>query len=134
MNAKHIVLSGACVLAWAGAVYAQSPTPTPSATPTDCTFQIYRTSDLDQKAKVSRGPAPNFNDEEIQKYRGSLLVARGLLCGSGKVTDVGMIRGVSGANIINEKFLEAIRGVKFTPAKKHGQIVSQWFQFEFHFR
>jgi hypothetical protein len=96
-------------------------------------FQVYRTPDLDQKAKVTRWPAPNFNDEEIQRYRGFVLVARGLMCGSGKVTNVGMIRGVSGAKLVNEKFLEAIRRVKFATAKKNGQVVSQWMQFEFHF-
>jgi TonB family protein len=107
----------------------QSPAPSPSPTPKECTSPVYETTELDKKAKVTQGPSYDLTDEEIQRNRGSALVGRALLCGSGKITNVGLI--YSGAPDLNEKFLEAIRKVRFVPARKNGENVSQWMQFEF---
>jgi len=117
------------VLMAGGVARSQSPAPSPSPTPKECTSPVYKTSELDKKAKVTQGPSYDLTDEEIQRNRGSALVGRALLCGSGKITNVGLI--YSGSSDLNEKFLEAIRKVKFVPARKNGENVSQWMVFEF---
>ena len=64
----------------------------------------------------------------MKRHRGSWLIANAVLCGNGKVTNVRILRGLNAE--INEKYINAIRKVKFTPAKKNGQNVSQTMGFE----
>ena len=129
MNAKHIVMCGACVLAWTGAVYAQSPTPTPSATPRECSVPIYKGAEVDRKVKILDYPAPHFAQRDIDQHPGSVIVLRAIFCGSGRVTDVKVQKGVSQS--LDEEAIRTSRTIKFRPAEKDGQPASQWLTLEY---
>lgn len=111
------------------AAFAQQPAPTPTPTPRECSAPAYKSTELDRKVKILEYPHPKFSEEQVQRYRGSVIVLRGLLCGSGKVTDIKVVRSVTDS--LDEEAIKAARKIKFVPAKKDGQDVSQWLQFEY---
>ena len=109
--------------------YAQQPTPNPSPTPAECSVQAYKATELDRKAKILEYPHPDFGVADLERYRNSVVVLRGLLCGSGKVTNLKVIQGVS--DRVDEAAIKTAKKIKFRPAQKDGRDVSQWLNFEY---
>jgi TonB family protein len=109
--------------------HAQQPTPSPSPTPAECSVQAYKATELDRKAKILEYPHPNFGVADVERYRNSVVVLRGVLCGSGKVTNLKVIQGVS--DRVDEEAIKTAKKIKFRPAQKDGRDVSQWLNFEY---
>ena len=126
---RIVAVPGLFLALAAGSVAAQTPTPSPSPAAKECSVQVYKAADLDRKVKILEYPHPRFSDAQVQRYRGSVIVLRGILCGSGKVTNLKVVHGV--ADDMDEEAIKAARKIKFTPAHKDGQSVSQWLQFEY---
>ena len=129
MRAAVEIFASSIILACCTFAYAQQPAPSPSPTPSECSVQAYRAAELDRKAKILEFPHPEFSVTEVQRYRNSIVVLRGLLCGSGKVTNLKVIQGVS--DRVDEEAIKTARKLKFRPAQKDGRDVSQWLQFEY---
>jgi len=55
---------------------------------------------------------------------------QGILCRTGRVTDIHVIESLPYG--MTENALQAVRSIKFTPAEKNWHTVSQRMQFEFH--
>jgi TonB family protein len=117
------------ILACCTSASAQQPTPIPSPPLPECSVQAYKATELDRKAKILEYPHPDFDTADVEKYRNSVVVLRGLLCGSGKVTNLKVIQGVS--DRVDEEAIKTAKKIKFKPAQKDGRDVSQWLNFEY---
>jgi hypothetical protein len=95
----------------------------------ECSVPAYTGKDLDQKPKMHSKPDPKFTSEELQRYRGRLITLSALRCGSGKVTDIKVIQGLS--DNTNEKAVEAARLIKFTAGMKDGNPVSRFITLKY---
>jgi TonB family protein len=132
MRAAAATFASLIILLCCAFAHAQQPTPSPSPTPSECSVQAYRAPDLDRKAKILEFPHPDFGVADMEKYRNSVVVLRGLLCGSGKVTNLKVVQGV--ADRVDEEAIKTAKKIKFRPAQKDGRDVSQWLQFEYRLR
>lgn len=120
MMNETVFLSGVfLMLSFAGAGYAQTATPSP--TPKEC--DVASSREVDTRPKIHAKPEPNFTMPERARYRGRQIVLRATLCGSGKVTDIGVNEGLTDA--MNAAAIEAARLIQFTPAEKDGKKVSR---------
>src|ERR1044071_4924903 len=120
MSTKQIVLSLAtCVLFFAGAAYAQTPSPSPA--PKECTIPVV--NPVDVNAKIASKPEPKFSRNERERYRGYVITMRAMLCGSGKVTDVVVTQGIT--REMDSAAIDAAHLIQFTPAEKDGKKVSR---------
>jgi hypothetical protein len=120
MNAKHIVMCGACVLILAGAAQAQTPTSSASSVQKECT--IPSANPVDVKAQIQAKPEPKFSRTDRDRYRGYVMTLRAILCGSGKATDVVVTQGIS--RDMDAAAIDAAHLIEFTPAEKDGKKVS----------
>ena len=125
------ILAGPIIFGWA-LTFAQQPTSSPSPTPPECNVPAYKAAELDSKAKILDYPHPDFSEADVQRHKNSVIVLRGLLCGSGKVTDLKVIQGVS--DRADEEAIKTAKRIKFKPALKDGREASQWVQFEYRLR
>ncbi len=55
-----------------------------------------------------------------------------ILCGSGKVTDIGVSQGIEDG--LNQKAIEAARRIQFMPAEKDGNKVSRFVTLKYFVR
>jgi TonB family protein len=124
-----VVSSLLLTLAACGMAAAQTPTPSPTPAQKECAVQVYRANEVDRKVKILNYPHPDFSEAQVLKHNGSVIVLRGIMCGTGKVTDIRVVHGVT--DDMNDEAIETAKKVKFTPAQKDGQNVSQWLQFEY---
>src|SRR4030095_7880927 len=129
MRAAVAIFASSIILGCCPFASAHQPTPSPSPTPSECSIQVYRAPELDRKAKILEFPHPDFEVTDVERYRNSIVVLRGLLCGSGKVTTLKVIQGVS--DRVDGEAIKTARKIKFRPALKDGRDVSQWVQFEY---
>ncbi|HEX6188114.1 MAG TPA: TonB family protein [Pyrinomonadaceae bacterium] len=106
----------------------QSPTPTPK--PPECSTPVYKSKEVDRRVKVVSHPSPKFDQRDIAKHPGSVIVLRAIFCASGKVTDIKVQKSVSRS--LDEEAISTARTIKFWPAEKNGQPVSQWMTLQYH--
>ena len=118
---RFLMYSAIIVFSLAGTAVSQSPAPSPSPNPKECDIAFSR--EVDTNAKISAKPEPNFSKQERERYAGQEITLRATLCGSGKVTDVRVIDGLT--NEMNAAAIEAARLIRFTPAEKDGKKVSR---------
>ena len=121
MNAKHIVACAAYVLFLAGAVQAQTPTPSPDPTVKECT--IPSVNPVDVKPRIVAKPDPKFSRADRDRYKGYVMTLRAILCGTGKVTDVVVTQGIT--RDMDAAAIDAAHLIEFTPAEKDGKKVSR---------
>ena len=100
---------------------AQQPLQTPD--PDSCTIPIHSGRDVDRKLKILAKPEPEYNQKDRRKHASGVIILEAVFCGSGKVTDIKVKRGL--ADSLNEKAIEAAKKIQFIPAEKDGQKVSQ---------
>lgn len=101
-------------------VPAQQPTEAPQSK--ECEFPSLSSREVDRKAKILSKPDMKLTREEIYKHSGQIVILRAVLCGSGEVTNIKVVRSVSDA--VDAKAIEASRRIGFNPAEKDGVRVS----------
>ena len=101
----------------------QSPTPSDDE-------RVYTHREVDEKAVVDKSN-PSFPSAKGCRGEGRVLL-RVILHKSGKVTEVETRRGAKCKGYL-ERAIEAVRQVKFKPAKKGGVAVSQYAMFEYNY-
>ncbi|HEY3105118.1 MAG TPA: energy transducer TonB [Pyrinomonadaceae bacterium] len=122
MNAKRIVCT-LFVLSVAGAAYAQTPTPSPSPSPSPKECTVPSAHPVDVRVRILAKPEPQFSKRDRERYSREVIRLRAMFCGSGKVTDVVVTRGVTPE--MNAAAIDAAHLIRFTPAEKDGKKVSQ---------
>ncbi|HZI19367.1 MAG TPA: energy transducer TonB [Pyrinomonadaceae bacterium] len=96
-----------------------------------CESPVYSAREVSRRAKITQRPMPDMTDEFLVKQMSGRGRLTAILCKTGEVTDIEVVRGLPFG--MNERMIKAVRNVKFTPAEKGGEAVSQRMIFEFHF-
>lgn len=109
----------------------QSGDPKPKSTAEPATEKVFQGKEVDQRAQILDKPKPFYTDSARTNLVGGTVVLRAVLASSGQVTNIRVIRGLP--NGLTEQAIAAAKKVKFTPAMKDGQAVSQEIQFEYNF-
>lgn len=113
--------SAIVVFSIAGTPVSQTPSPSPSPSPKECDIAFSR--EVDTNAKMLAKPEPNFSKRERERYAGQEITLSATLCGSGRVTDIRVIDGLT--DEMNAAAIEAAGLIRFTPAEKDGKKVSR---------
>ena len=97
-----------------------------------CSGPVYKAKDVSRKARVTSYPPPAYMpvDEKAEGVRGQV-VLKVILCRTGEVTDIEVVQKLPYG--LTEKAVVAAKLVKFIPAEKDGQKVSQRARFEYNF-
>jgi hypothetical protein len=118
MRTGRLVIGIALFIFTVGAaVHAQTPTPTPR----EC--DVPTSKEVDRNVKIHAKPDPEFPKRDREKYRNQAITLRAMFCGSGKVTDIVVTRGLTAG--MDAAAVDAARLIQFTPAEKDGQKVSR---------
>ena len=96
-----------------------------------CDGVIYQPKGVSQKARITDKPIPNYPASARLHNISGRVALTAVLCKSGHVTDIQVVKGLSHG--LTESAIEAARKVKFEPAQKDGETVSQTMQFEYGF-
>jgi len=88
-----------------------------------CDGPIYKANEVTKKAKITRTVDPDIPVDLLKKV-GGVLQIRAVLCSTGKVTNIEIIKSMPYG--INEIVIKALLKTKFKPAEKDGQAVSQY--------
>jgi hypothetical protein len=88
-----------------------------------CAGPVYERKEVSRPAKITL-PDVGMSKEALAKGQKVQVALSAVLCHTGRVTDIVVSKG---------SVVEAIRLMKFTPAMKNGQEVSQVAKFDFRF-
>ena len=97
--------------------------PVPKTESPECSVVIYSGKQVDQKVRILAKPAPEYDKGDRRRHVSGVIVLTSVFCGSGMVTDIKVKEGLSDS--LNERAIEAARKIRFIPAEKDGQKVSQ---------
>src|SRR5258706_9614113 len=94
-----------------------------------CDGAVYQPQAVSQKAKITSKAIPTYTEAaRIHNINGRVALTA-VLCGSGHVTDIQVVKGLSYG--LTEAAIAAAKQVKFEPAQKDGQTVSQAIDLEY---
>jgi TonB family protein len=103
----------------------QVPDPDPAA-------KIYASSkEVDKKVHVGLKLEPAYTEEARQHQTEGVVVLKCVFSANGTITNISTVKGLPYG--LTERAIAAARQLKFIPAMKDGQFVSQWMTVEFHF-
>src|SRR3982751_6414238 len=94
-----------------------------------CAGDVYQPAEVFSKAKITSRPAPSFTEEARAHNMQGRVVLTAIMCRSGKITDIQVVESLPFG--MTERAVQAARKIKFTPAEKDGQQVSQTLQIEY---
>jgi protein TonB len=92
----------------------------------------YTSKEVDVKADITAKPEPGYTREARRVGVQGLVVLKVLLLGDGKIDRVRVVRRLPYG--LTENAIFAACEIKFKPALKGGQPVSQWATVEYAFR
>jgi len=130
MGITKLKFSAFIVMTMLSASLVTAQQPVPKTESPECSFAIYSGKQVDQKVRILAKPDPHYDKHELQKSAPGAIVLRAVFCGSGEVTDIKLQRGLSGK--LDEKAVEAASKIRFIPAEKDGQKVSQVLIVEYY--
>lgn len=93
--------------------------------------RIYLGSEVDNKAVILKKPEASGTDEAKQHSFHGMVVLHAILGANGRVTNVTIIKGLPYG--LTKKSIEAALLIKFRPATKDGEFVSEWVRLEYEF-
>jgi TonB family protein len=96
-----------------------------------CDGAVYQAKEVSQKAKITSKPPPTYAEQARMHNISGQVALTAVLCRSGHVTDIQIVKGLPFG--LTESAIEAVKRVKFDPAQKDGEVVSQTMQFEYGF-
>jgi len=94
--------------------------------------KVYKPNEVTVKAKITRKSEPRYTEEARQHQISGTVVLEMVLRATGKVTDIIVIEGLPYG--LNESCINTAKAMKFDPALKDDQKVSQYLRvvYEFH--
>lgn len=92
----------------------------------------YSPKEVDVKAEITARPPPVYSNEARRVGVQGMVVLKVLLLGDGKLDRVRVVRRLPYG--LTESAIRAACEIKFKPAMKGGQPVSQWATVEYSFR
>jgi hypothetical protein len=94
-----------------------------------CDFPVYKGKELDRKIKILEKPQPDFTSKERREHDRQSVTLTAMFCGSGKVVQIKVKNPVSDS--VDAKAIEAAKRIRFVPAEKDGNKVSQALMLEY---
>jgi TonB family protein len=94
--------------------------------------KVYSSNEVTKVAVIVEKPKPEYRKEAGEKDSEGVVVLQLVLSSTGKVRDVGVVNGLSLAQ--NNAAIKAARQIKFIPAVKDGEQVSQALTIEYPFQ
>jgi TonB family protein len=93
--------------------------------------RIYLGTEVDSKAVILKKPEPDGTSEAKRHRFHGMAVIHAILAASGHVTNITIIKGLPYG--LDKKSIEAALLIKFRPATKDGEFVSEWVRIEYEF-
>jgi periplasmic protein TonB len=94
--------------------------------------QIFTSKEVDEKANITSRPKPAYTREARRAGIQGYVIVRVALLSTGEVGPVRVIRGLPAG--LTENAIRAACKIRFKPAQKGGQPVSQFMNVEYGFR
>lgn len=88
----------------------------------ECDDPLYKMSEVDVKPRIRSKPEPGYTEEARRRGVSGRVVVSAVLCRTGEVGDVEVIRGLPYG--LSEESVKAARRIKFEPARKDDERVS----------
>jgi len=95
-----------------------------------CPGPVYEPKEVTRRAKIKVPEVTMTDEARTRKLQGTVSLTA-VLCRTGRVTDIEVVQGLPYG--MTERVVEALRDMKFTPAEKDGEEVSQRLRAEFNF-
>lgn len=112
---------------WTGLGHAQSH----AVSPARQAEQVYTVKEVSERAVILKVPPAPGTRKARQTITEGVVRLRAVFASTGEVRDVTVIEGLPHG--LTEQAVESARGIKFTPARKDGQAVSQHIILEYPF-
>ena len=97
-----------------------------------CDGPVYEAKDVSQKARITfHAPPPQYTEKARLHNVSGQVELTVVLCRSGEVTDIQVVKGLPYG--LSESAISAAKKIKFEPAQKDGENVSQKMQLQFGF-
>lgn len=94
--------------------------------------KVYTSSEVTKTAVIVEKPKPEYRKEAVEKDVEGVVAVQLVLSSTGKVRDVQVVKGLSVNQ--NNAAMKAARQIKFIPAVKDGEPVSQSLTVEYPFQ
>jgi TonB family protein len=96
-----------------------------------CFDPIYNSKEVIRRAKITQVTEPSYTEEARAKGVRGTVMLRAVFCRTGKVTNIEVVQGLPYG--LTENAVESTRRIKFKPAEKDGEAVSQYIKRECSF-
>lgn len=93
--------------------------------------KAFSMKDLSRKAAIVSRPEPSYTEQARRKGLTGTVVLRGVFAADGQFRNLKVVQGLGGG--LTERAVEAALSIRFFPAEKDGQQVSQYIQVEYNF-
>jgi protein TonB len=93
--------------------------------------RIYLPREVDKKAYVIKKPEPHYTEVARKNGVKGKVILRAILAADGRVKNIEVLSGLPSG--LTESSLTAARLIKFLPARKNGEAVSEWVKLEYTF-
>jgi TonB family protein len=93
---------------------------------------IYKSTEVTTKARITYNPQPEYTEEARKNQVSGVIRIQMILGADGNIYAIIPLNGLP--NGLTEKAIKAAKQIKFIPAIKDGQPVSQWVTIEYSFR
>jgi protein TonB len=87
-----------------------------------CPAPVYRLAEATVKPRILSKPEPGYTEEARRSRVSGRVVVEAVLCATGKVADVEVVRGLPAG--LSEEAVKAARRIRFEPGLKDGETVS----------
>lgn len=93
--------------------------------------RIYLGSEVDTKAVILKKPEPPITRESLRHSIHDKVVLYAILGANGRVSNLIVVQQIPYG--LTQKAMEAALHIKFRPARKDGEFVSEWVKIEYEF-
>jgi TonB family protein len=91
-------------------------------TQAECAAPVYKLAEVTVKPRILAKPDPRYTEEARRGRVSGQVVVGVVLCATGKVADVEVIKGLPAG--LSEEAVRAARRIRFEPGRKDGEDVS----------
>jgi TonB family protein len=88
----------------------------------ECAAPVYKLAEVTVKPRILAKPDPRYTEEARRGRVSGQVVVGVVLCATGKVADVEVIKGLPAG--LSEEAVRAARRIRFEPGRKDGEDVS----------
>jgi len=98
---------------------------------TPSSSEIFSGKLVDQKVRVVIKPEPSYTQTARLNQIAGTVVIRCVFAATGSVTNIHVVSGLPDG--LDQRAIEAARGIRFMPAVKDGHFVSMWMELQYNF-